>query len=262
MKHMFDVEFATKYGVAEAVLAENIVYWSKKNAANERHFHDGRYWTYNSGRAFATLFPYISARTIDRALSHLVEEGILIKGNYNDDKMNRTLWYAVTEKGERELSQVVEFSDFAKSEVCIGQNGECISQNGECNNTSNTDNKQTDIKPKENHNPKGLCQKKGKQGFVPPTEEEVAEYISAKGYHVDPVAFVSYYEANGWYQGRTKMKSWKSAVVYWERTRKPTQEEQRKAKEEEDLKKYERWGKEFNDRKRLSETQEYNSEFL
>ena len=149
MKHMFDVAFATKYGIAEAILAENILFWSKKNAANERHFHDGMYWTYNSGKAFSLLFPYISARSIDRALNHLVEEGVLIKGNYNEDKMNRTLWYAMTEKGKQELSETVDFSHFAKSVECIGQNGECISQNGECNNSNNTDNKQADSKQTE-----------------------------------------------------------------------------------------------------------------
>ena len=148
MKHIFDVSFATKYGMAEAVLAENILFWSKKNAANEMHYHDGFYWTFNSGKAFAVLFPYISARSIDRALNHLVDEGILMKGNYNKDKMDRTLWYAMTEKGERELSESIDFSHFAKSVECIGQNGECISQNGECIINNNSDIKQTDIKPK------------------------------------------------------------------------------------------------------------------
>lgn len=148
MKHHFDVNFATKYGMAEAVLAENIFFWARKNAANGLHFHDGMYWTYNSGRAFSLLFPYISARTIDRALTHLVDEGILLKGNYNEDKMNRTLWYALTKKGEAELAETVEFADSANVADCIGQNGECIRQNGECNNSNNTDIKQTDIKPK------------------------------------------------------------------------------------------------------------------
>ena len=115
---------------------------------------------------------------------------------------------------------------------------------------------------KENLNPKGLSQKKVSSVFVPPTLEEVEAYVLEKGYHIDPVAFFYYYDANGWYQGKKKLKSWKSAAAYWERNRKQSPEEIQKKKEEEDLKRYAQWEKEANDRKRLSETQEYNSEFL
>lgn len=148
MKHIFDVSFATKYGVAEAVLAENILFWAKRNAANGVHYHDGLYWTYNSRKAFAQLFPYISSSSIERALNHLVDAGILAKGNYNKDKMNRTSWYAMTEKGESELSETVDFPDFIKNGVCIDQYDQCTASNRSMYIDNNTDIKQTDIKPK------------------------------------------------------------------------------------------------------------------
>lgn len=53
--------------------------------------------------------------------------------------------------------------------------------------------------------------------FVPPTVEEVAEYIKSKNYTVDPESFVNFYESKGWYVGKNKMKDWKSAVNVWQR---------------------------------------------
>lgn len=101
MNHNFDVGIAAKYGILEAILFENIAYWVDKNRANDVHFHDGLYWTYNSSKAFSEMFPYASSRTISRALHHLCDEGLIIMGHYNANSYDRTTWYAVTEKGMR-----------------------------------------------------------------------------------------------------------------------------------------------------------------
>ena len=99
MKHNFDIEIAQKYGILEAILMENILFWIEKNKANNQHYHDGIYWTYNSIKAFETLFPYASSRQISKSLNHLEEEGLIITGNYNKSSYDRTKWYAITEKG-------------------------------------------------------------------------------------------------------------------------------------------------------------------
>lgn len=52
--------------------------------------------------------------------------------------------------------------------------------------------------------------------FVPPTVEEVREYVREKGYSVNPEHFVAYYESNGWKVGKNQMKGWKAAVCCWE----------------------------------------------
>lgn len=54
--------------------------------------------------------------------------------------------------------------------------------------------------------------------FVPPTVLEVAEYCVERGNKVDAEAFVNFYTANGWVQGKGKpIKDWKAAVRIWER---------------------------------------------
>lgn len=56
--------------------------------------------------------------------------------------------------------------------------------------------------------------------FYPPTIAEVQRYIDDKGYHVDAEHFYAYYESNGWRVGKNHMKSWRMALVTWEKTEK------------------------------------------
>lgn len=62
---------------------------------------------------------------------------------------------------------------------------------------------------------------KNNKRFVPPTVEEVAEYIRQQGYSVDPNNFVDFYESKGWKVGKETMKDWKASVRTWQRRQKP-----------------------------------------
>ena len=122
MNHSFNVEVAIKYGMVEAILLEHLNFWILKNKANEINFYDGNYWSYNSTKAFTELFPYVSQRTISRALHHLEEEGIIMCGNYNKSSYDRTTWYAITDKGNSILqNNQIEDDKMANGD---GQNGE------------------------------------------------------------------------------------------------------------------------------------------
>lgn len=94
MEHSFNIDVASKYGIEEAIIIKNIQFWIDKNKANEKHFYQGRYWTYNSVKAFMELFPYMSESKIRRVLENLVSKGVLIKGNFNQSGYDRTLWYS------------------------------------------------------------------------------------------------------------------------------------------------------------------------
>lgn len=98
--HFFEENVAALYGVQAAVLFQNIYYWCQKNKANGRHLHRGYYWTFNSEKAFVELFPYMTKWQIRNALKKLIDDGVVITDNFNQSAYDRTLWYAVTEKGE------------------------------------------------------------------------------------------------------------------------------------------------------------------
>lgn len=97
--HMFDPQVAKEYGVNAAIIFQNLAYWIEHNRANETNFHDGRYWTYNSVKAFAKLFPYLTDKQIRGALKKLEDGGMILFGNYNRSAYDRTRWYALAEKG-------------------------------------------------------------------------------------------------------------------------------------------------------------------
>lgn len=94
--HTFNVEIAERYGLAEAIILQNLSFWCAKNAANRTNYQDGKYWTYNSVAAFSELFPYLTKSKISRALKSLEADGLIIIGCYNKSAYDRTRWYALT----------------------------------------------------------------------------------------------------------------------------------------------------------------------
>lgn len=58
-----------------------------------------------------------------------------------------------------------------------------------------------------------------KKKFIPPTVDEVQDYLDSVGSKVDAEAFVAFYDSKGWMVGKNKMKSWKSAIVTWEKSK-------------------------------------------
>lgn len=141
--HQFDTDIAKEYGIESAILIGNIYFWIEKNKANEKHFYDGTFWTYNSIKAFNELFPYISESTIRRSLKSLEEKGLIKTGNYNKAGYDRTTWYSITEKGFCILNKSIcsnQQMDLAKSANGFSQNDKPIPDI----NTDNKPNKKQD----------------------------------------------------------------------------------------------------------------------
>lgn len=94
MINSFDTDVAQDVGIVAAILYKNIQYWCLKNKANEINEHDGLFWTYNSMKAYQELFPYLGVKAIRAGLDKLEERGYIKVGNFNENKRDRTRWYA------------------------------------------------------------------------------------------------------------------------------------------------------------------------
>ena len=94
MEYSFNIDYAQEFGVSEAIMIKNFQFWIKKNSANKDSNHDGRTWTFNSAIAFKKLFPFWSTGQINRTLNSLVSQEVLMVGNYNKAKYDRTKWFA------------------------------------------------------------------------------------------------------------------------------------------------------------------------
>lgn len=132
MEHSFDIEIAKQYGINAAILLKNIYFWVCKNKANNKHFYEGKYWTYNSTKAFMELFPYLGDKQIRGALKVLESNGLICTGEFNEIKYDRTKWYAITEKGfaliEHREEKVEENGEVEPSVLL--PNGRAIMANG------------------------------------------------------------------------------------------------------------------------------------
>jgi len=98
MEYSFDIDIAKQYGINEAIMIKNFQYWINKNKSNNTNNHDGRTWTYNSVEAYTQLFPFWNYNQIKRILKSLINQGVLLTGNYNKAKYDRTKWYAFVEE--------------------------------------------------------------------------------------------------------------------------------------------------------------------
>ena len=121
MQHHFDTDIAMQYGMLEAVIINHLEYWIEHNEKNEKNFYDGRYWTFNSIRAFTEILPYASEKQIRNAIKHLENAGILLVGNYNKSQYDRTKWYTFSDLGKSILLKGQ--MNFAKRENQIYQKG-------------------------------------------------------------------------------------------------------------------------------------------
>lgn len=98
MNHSFDVDIAVRFGVQEAIFIENLRFWILKNKANKKHFYQGKYWTYNSAKAYADLFPYWSKQQVERIILKLKLANVIEIGHFSPNAYDRTNWYSINEE--------------------------------------------------------------------------------------------------------------------------------------------------------------------
>lgn len=91
----FEVSHALVYGTERAAILYHFRHWIEINHAGKRNFHDGKTWSYQTLEALLKHFPFFNRSALHRHLTWLTsEEGPMIKGNYNTNRHDRTVWYA------------------------------------------------------------------------------------------------------------------------------------------------------------------------
>lgn len=94
---------AVAIGLNEAIVLQQMHYWlvNKANSNDQRSYHDGTYWVFNTYEEWQEQFPFWSARTIRRTITSLQDQGLLIIGNYNKMAIDNTKWYTVNYASEK-----------------------------------------------------------------------------------------------------------------------------------------------------------------
>lgn len=196
----FDSDVAKEFGVNCAVVLYNLKFWILKNKANNHNYYDGHYWTYNTIEAWQELFPFFTKKQIWTVLNTLVEKGVLIKGNYNKNKFDRTCWYAFADE-EKWIGQDSK-THFAKKENGFCAEGKAIPDNI------------PDILP-DNNNNIYISRAREKKPVVIPTLDEWLEFCKEKGLDLERMRSVyEGYKLNSWKDSRgNQIKNWKLKIL-------------------------------------------------
>lgn len=101
-------DLAVAIGLNESIVLQQVHYWVEINTKAKRNFHDDYYWTYNTLEEWREQFPFWSVRTVRRTLTNLLNSGLLISGNFNVLRIDRTKWYRVNHKC---LDEVISLMD-------------------------------------------------------------------------------------------------------------------------------------------------------
>lgn len=102
----FDEDAACLIGLNESIILQQIYYWCEVNREANRNFQEGHFWTYNSYSGWQKQFKFWSLKTIKRIITNLERKGLIISGNFNAMKMDRTKWYRVNYEAVESLELV------------------------------------------------------------------------------------------------------------------------------------------------------------
>lgn len=222
---------AERYGLEEAIFLHALMFWYRTNRGNGQNFHGGRWWTYNSVKAFEEVFPWWTAGQIRRIIARCREKEAMLTGSFSQDRRDRTAWYTPSD-------ELLELYGENVNCICTNQQmqppdsaGSCA-ESGKCNIRNTWGNHgETDIPPysppegdsapADSDSGDKPVPKAGRPSrrFVPPDVEQVRSYCRERNNGIDPEAFVNYYASKGWTVGRAPMKDWKAAVRTWEQRR-------------------------------------------
>lgn len=93
-----DGRVAAKYGLEEAVFLDALIFWWRTNRGNNRNYAAGRWWTYNSVKAYTDMFPWWTDAQIRRIIARCKEKGAVLTGNHSEDRRDRTVWYSPSDE--------------------------------------------------------------------------------------------------------------------------------------------------------------------
>lgn len=99
-------EFGGRDGYTKAIIYQYIANWVIYNQEHGKNYADGRFWSYNSGRAWAEMIKLWDTNTIEKHIKFLRDEGILDAKAMKAHKGDQTLWFTIPQKESNGGTQI------------------------------------------------------------------------------------------------------------------------------------------------------------
>ena len=148
-------------GLNESIVLQQVHYWieieskSKDIEVIEKHYHNGRWYVYNTFEQWHEQFPFWSLSTLKRTIASLERRKLLLSDTFNKFGYDRTKWYTI----DYEMLQSLETQESVKMtqwKVSKCTNGKC--QNDTTNTIDYTENTTKEyVKCKMVQNSKSVC---------------------------------------------------------------------------------------------------------
>lgn len=107
-------------GLNEAIFLQQLHYWLQKST----HHYDGRAWVYNTYQSWQEQFPFWGVNTIRRIIEKLEQTGVILTGNYNQSKIDKTKWYTIDYDKLEDLTTAQSGQIDCKKSQTSAQNGQ------------------------------------------------------------------------------------------------------------------------------------------
>jgi DnaD/phage-associated family protein len=106
---------AASVGLNESIFLQQLHYWLERSP----HEYEGYKWVYNTYEGWKEQFPFWSESTIRRIITKLEKKGLIIPGNFNRSKIDKTKWYRINYE---KLTQLQDEQSTAQNEQTTVQN--------------------------------------------------------------------------------------------------------------------------------------------
>lgn len=98
INHTFSVDHAELYGIECAIMIHHFQFWIEQNKRLGKNFFEDKTWVYQTQKEIAAVYSYWGEDKVQRIIKKLIDDGVLIKGNFNKTQFDKTQWYAFSDE--------------------------------------------------------------------------------------------------------------------------------------------------------------------
>lgn len=151
-------ELATKIGLNEAIVLQQLHYWLEINRQTKKNYRNGYYWVYNTYEEWQKQFPWWSIITIKRIFASLEKPNkkkdygsLVVSDNHNRLGIDRTKWYRIDYK---ELESLVAQPKYQNDTSIVSI---CSDARYQYDTTITRDYTETTTETTKKHKGQGIC---------------------------------------------------------------------------------------------------------